>query len=464
MSRPARLATFLLPIILLSACGSDSRETPEARWKYFFDAGVAAQESGETDKAEKNFRDSIAALKGQLPSRRTAASSLALASLLLDKHDCEGALPKAREAMFFFQGNWRPLQPSSSLDDSGVQYLNSMLVVARALNCQRRFAESLPLLHKIRALQEKVIVPVKFNHQLTDALRQSLEGIGKEKEAHRLRDEIKFSESSVASESQLDVGNLVYEEALSEGKSALQGGNFSSAEKLLKHALQLATKEDSQSMKSAKALLWLGDLQSSKGNYADARTMLEKALLIARLRLSGSDRDLKDYMKRLASVCANQADWKRAAALDEEALALIYDNEYKHDRHMHRSRDLMDALIDIYKKDGQLDKAEKIARRKIALELDSYGKDSRKVGVSYCLLAEVLALKKNDKDARKYFQKSLDVLEHSTKTDPRDMGKIFNAYAKYLDRIGDKVGASKLRQDEKALNAEITEGLDRDAR
>lgn len=464
MIRPGRLAAFVLPIILLSACGPDSRETPESRWKHFYDAGEAAQKSGDIEEAEKNYRDSIAALDGRLPSQNSAESALALSTVLLEKRDCIGALPCAQQALLFFQSKWNPAKPSSSLDDSGVKYLSSMLVVARALNCQHRFAESLPLLRRISALQEKVIVPVKFNHQLSDELRQSLQGIGKGKEAHKLRDAIKFSASSVASEKQIDVLSLGYEDALSEGKSALQGGNFSSAEKLLKHALELASKQDSGSIKSAEALLWLGDLQSSKGNYASARPMLEKALQIARRRLAKNDRDLKDYMKRLASVCANQSDWKRAAALDEEALALIFDDEYKHDKHTHRSRDLMEALIDIYKKDGQLDKAEKIAHRKIALEIDAYGKDSRKVGLSYCLLAEVLALKKNDKQAKRYFQQSLDVLRDSKKTDPRDMSKIFAAYANYLDKTGDKVGAGKLRDEEEALNAELTEGLERDAR
>jgi tetratricopeptide (TPR) repeat protein len=454
-----RFAPLLLPIIFLSACSSESLDSPDLRWKEAYASGTAAHSSGDLKKAEENFRISLAALSGQSPSQKRAESSLALACVLMEKRDCAGALPNAQEAMVFFQGKWSPLKSSSSLDDTGSKYLGSMLLVARALNCQHRYSESLPLLKRIRALQENVIVPVKFNHDLTDALSQALIGSGKEKEAHRLRDDIRFTESSVASTHQIDVGSLTFEEALKEGKSAHQGGNFASAEKLLKHAVDEAKREDEQSMKTAEALLCLGDVQCSKGNYTAARPMMEKALKIARRQLPKDDRALKDYMKRLASLYANQSEWKKAAMLDEEALELIFDDEYKHDKHAHRSRDLMDALIDIYKKDGQLDKAEKMARRKISLEVDAYGKDSRKVGLSYCVLADILGLKKQHKEAEKYFRSSLEILKHSKKTDPRDLNKAFSTYGHYLDQKGDKAGAKRLRDDENALNAELVDGL-----
>jgi hypothetical protein len=164
-------------------------------------------------------------------------------------------------------------------------------------------------------------------------------------------------------------------------------------------------------------------------------------------------------MKRLASFYANNSQWKKAAALDEEALELIFPEEYKLEKKVHRSRDLMDASIDIYKKDGQLDKAEKIARRKLNLELQGYGKESRKVGITSCQLAEVLVLRKNDKEAGKYFEQSYTVLKDNKKTDPREIGKTVEEFGKFLDRKGDKTRAQKLRDDIKATNAELLDGL-----
>jgi tetratricopeptide (TPR) repeat protein len=459
MISPERSALFFLPIIFLSACSADSGELSESRWQQAYESGIAAKDSGDLDKAEENFRASLEALHGQQPTQKTADSNLALASVLLEKHDCAAALPSAQDAMNFFKGKWKPLKASSSLDESGKRYLNSMLVVGRALNCQHRYAESLPLLKRIRTLQEHVIVPVKFNHDLNDALRQALEAVGEDAEARRLREEIRSTESSVASGYLGDVSALRYEDALREGKSALQGGNFASAEKLLQQAVETAKKEDRHSMKTAEALLWLGDLYSSKGRYAVAKPMLEEALSIARKKLPKNDRDLKDYMQRLASVCANQNDWKRAMALDEEALTLIFAEEYGHDRRAHRSRDLMDALIDIYKKAGLLDKAEKMAHRKIAIEEVAYGKDSRKVGVSLCMLAEVMAQKKNFKEAEKYFEQSLEILKNNSKTDPPELSKIFRSYGNYLDKKGDKVRAKKLRDEEDAMNTEFVGDL-----
>ncbi len=119
----------------------------------------------------------------------------------------------------------------------------------------------------------------------------------------------------------------------------------------------------------------------------------------------------------------------------------------------------MDALIDIYKKDGQLDKAEQLARRKLQLELEGYGKDSRKVGVTSCQLAEVLVLRKNDNEAGKYFEQSYTVLKYNNKTEPREIGKTVEEFGKFLDRKGDKKRAQEIRDDIKATNAELLDGL-----
>lgn len=460
MIRPGPLSAFLLPIICLSACGMSGNDDPKAGWKYSYDCGLAAQNSGDLQKAESCFRDSLAALPPEERSQKSAESSLALAGVLLEKRDCQSALTSAEKAMTFFESQWSPSKSSSSLDDSGTKYLTSMLIAARSLNCQHRYSESLPLLKRISTLQEKVIVPLKFNHELTQALGESLIGLGRREEARKLKQEIKSTESSLASANSSDIITLTAQQALKEGRSALQGGNFSLAEKLLNHALATAQKEDPQSITTAEALLRLGDLQSSRGNYAKAQGLLEKALKMARRRLPKDDRDLKDYMKRLASLYANQSEWKKAAALDEEALTIICKSEEAQDKHMHRSRDVMDALIDIYRKDGQLDKAEKMARRKLALEIDAYGKDSRKVGVTACILAEILELRRNSREAEKYYQLSIDVLKRNSKTDPRDMRKILHAYANFLLKKGDREGAMRLRADEKALNSELVDVLD----
>lgn len=187
--------------------------------------------------------------------------------------------------------------------------------------------------------------------------------------------------------------------------------------------------------------------------------MLERALALARKHLEKHDRQLKDYLKRLASFYANNSEWKKAAALDEEALTLIFADEYKKDKHCHRSRVLMEALIEIYKKDGQLDKAEKLARRKLDLEAEGYGKDSRKVGATACQLAQVLALRKNDREAEKYFALSFSLLKSNKNTDPRDMDKTGAEFSNFLEKKGDKVRAQKIRAEVKAMNQEIVDGL-----
>ena len=212
-------------------------------------------------------------------------------------------------------------------------------------------------------------------------------------------------------------------------------------------------------MKTAEALLYLGDLYCSQSKYTDAQPLLERALATARKKLPKDHRELKEYMQRLASLHANQSEWKKAAALDEEALELIYSAEYKQDKHCHRSRDLMDALIDIYKKDGQLDKAEKMARRKLDLELEGYGKGSRKVGITAEQLAEILVLRKKNTDAQTYFDMSLAALKSNSKADPREIDKTLQAYSKFLDKKGDKTRAQQLRDEAKKMNDEILDGL-----
>lgn len=452
---------LLLPIIILSACSIVSEETVEVRWQKAYDAGVAAQIAGDLSTAEKKLRESIAILGGKEPSQMSAQSASCLATILLTKHDCAGAMTAARDAMFFFESRWNPAKTSSSLDQSGPNFLNSMLTFARSLNCLRRYKEALPLLERIRSLQSNVIMPVKFHHELIDALRIALVGTGNKQAASQLNEEIRSTESTFKESDLNDVSRLSYREALNEGKSAHKGGNFRAAEKLLKQAMRMADSDGNgeDSLQLAEAMLNLGDVYSQQAKYTEAAPLLERALASARKHLDKNDRRLKDYMKRLASFYANNSQWKNAAALDEEALTLIFADEYKFEKKAHRSRDLMDALINIYKKDGQLDKAEKMARRKLTLELEGYGKDSRKIGVTACQLAEVLVLRKNDKEAAKYFEQSYSVLKNNKKTDPREMGKTVEEFGKFLDRTGNKTRARKLRDDLKATNAELLDGL-----
>ncbi len=452
---------LLLPIIFLCACSGAAEETVEVRWQNAYDAGVAAQEAGDFPTAKKKLRESIAVLGGKRPTDMSARSASCLATILLAEHDCAGALTAAQQAMVFFESRWNPIKTSSSLDESGPNFLNAMLTLARSLNCLNRHGEALPLLERARTLQKNIIMPVKFDHDLTDALRVALVKTGNMQAASQLHEEIRSTESTIKESDLDDVSELSYREALKEGKSAHQGGNFRSAERLLKQAMRMARTgaNEEDSLQMAEAMLNLGDVYSQQAKYSEAGPLLERALVSARKHMDKNDRRLKDYMKRLASLYANNSQWKKAAALDEEALELIFPEEYKHEKKAHRSRDLMDALIDIYKKDGQLEKAEKMARRKLNLELEGYGKDSRKVGITSCQLAEVLVLRKNDREAGKYFEQSYSVLKNNQKTDPREIQKTVEEFGKFLDRKGDKTRAQKLRDDMKATNDELLEGL-----
>jgi hypothetical protein len=100
-----------------------------------------------------------------------------------------------------------------------------------------------------------------------------------------------------------------------------------------------------------------------------------------------------------------------------------------------------------------------MVRRKLDLEVDGYGKESRKVGVTSCQLAEVLVLRKNDKEAAKYFEQSFSVLKKNKKSDPREIEKTAEEFGKFLDRKGDKTRAQKLRDEVKGMNDELLDGL-----
>ncbi|MBA3858622.1 MAG: hypothetical protein C0507_17075 [Cyanobacteria bacterium PR.3.49] len=450
------------PIIFLAtcaSCSSDPKPNSHTQWKAAYDAGMSAVAVGNLSGAEKSFSDSITVLGNGEANEKRAKSCLALAQVLYDQRDLHGALKRSKEAMFYFESKWDPLKPASSLDESGMNFLNSTLLAARSLNSLKHYDEALPLLEHAHALQKNLVVPLKFNHELMDAMRVALKATGRKKEARRLLDDIKYSESSMPQRDPASIAGLSYMEALSEGKSAYQGGNFEAAEALFGQALRQAKHSGADSLEVAEASLHLGDLYLSRKRYDGARTTLERALIIARQRLKKHDHRLKEYLKRLASVYANTSQWKKAAALDEEALELIFEDEYKFERKVHRSRDLMDALIDIYKKDGQLDKAESMARRKLKLEEDGYGKSSRKVGVTLCQLAEVLKIRGNHRGAQQCFEQSLTILKRSKKTMDRDIAEILEQYIKFLDGRGEKKRAQKMREELKAMNDALVDDL-----
>lgn len=451
----------LCPIIFLIACASCSSEKPnsDAQWKAAYDAGMSAVASGDSRSAAKNFSNSINVLGTREAGEKRAKSSLALAQALFEQDDFHGALKYSKEAMFYFESKWDPLKPASSLDESGMKFLNASLLTARCFNALKHYDEALPLLQRVHNLQKNVVVPLKFNHELIDALSVALKATGRKKEAKQLQDDIKFTASSMPQRNAASVAGLSYIDALSEGKSAYQGGNFEAAEALFKQALLQAKPSGEDSLETAEALLNLGDLYLSRTRYDEARSMLERALSIARHRLGKHDHRLKEYLKRMASVYANTSQWKKAAALDEEALELIFDDEYKSERKVHRSRDLMEALIDIYKKDGQLGKAEKIARRKLKLEEEGYGKTSKKAGVTLGQLAQVLALRRNDRAAQEYFEQSLTVLKMSQKAMARDIAKTQEQYIEFLERRGDKKRAQQVRNEAKSMSDALVDDL-----
>jgi len=459
MSFSLRQATCLLPIIILAACSSEQAKDPNSRWKSAYDAGLACLAAGDLAGAQTNLSDSIAALGMKEMGEKRARSNLALAGVLFDKRDYQGALIRSREAKFYFESKWDPAKRASSLDESGPHFFNSMLLEGMSLNELKRYDEALPLLQRIQSLEKDVILPVKFHHDSIDALSEALVATGRKSQARMLRDEIMHTASSLPQSDAKSVRSLSYVEALSEGRSAYQGGNFSSAETLFRQAIAKSANQADDSLEMAEALSNLGALYNTQKRYGEARAMLERALSIARKRMDSKDRRLKEYMKRLASVYANLSQWKKAAALDEEALDLIFEDEYKHEKKSHRSRALMDALIDIYTKDGQLSKAEKTARRKLNLEMDAYGKDSRKVGLTYCQLAKVLTLKGDYRQAKDCFEKSLLVLKKSKKTMARDVAEALEAYIECLERMGDKVRAQKMRVELKTMNDALVDDL-----
>lgn len=380
MNRARRFSSFLLPLIFLSSCSSEPSQMPEQEWKKLYDAGLAAQASGDLAGAETNLCKSIKALGEGPPSAQRAKSTLALASVLLAGNKCPNALKRSEEALAYFEAHYDPGKASSSLDDSGPNFLNSLLLVGESLNCLHRYKEALSVLQRTRTMQQRVIVPLKFNHDLNEALRVALSRTGDRAAARGLKDEIRSTESSLDLRGLRDVDSLSFQESLKEGKSAQEGGNLSAAEKLLKHAMGVAKKTKADSLEMAESELALGNLYLLQKRYSEAQPLLEDSLRLARRHLEKKDKGLKEYLKRLASYYANAFEWKKAAALDEEALTLIFSDEMRSDKHAHRSRDIMDALIDIYKSDSRFDKAEKLARQKLALEEDSYGKSSRKAG------------------------------------------------------------------------------------
>ncbi len=268
----------------------------------------------------EKFRKSLVALGEKAPSEKRARTALSLATVLLEKHNCADATTSAQEAMVFFESKWNPSKSSSSLDQSGPNFLNSLLILARCLNCQKRYGEALPLLERAHTLQKNIIMPVKFDHELTDALRIAFVKTGNKQAAGQLHEEIRSTESTLK---ESDVSRLSYREALKEGKSAHQGGNFSAAEKLLKQAVRMAKAggNGEDTLQMAEAMLNLGDVYSQQSKYSQAGPLLERALAAARKHLDRDDRRLKDYLKRLASFYANNSQWKKSRSFGRRSAA-----------------------------------------------------------------------------------------------------------------------------------------------
>jgi CHAT domain-containing protein/Tfp pilus assembly protein PilF len=190
------------------------------------------------------------------------------------------------------------------------------------------------------------------------------------------------------------------------------------------------------------ALNNLGALYKKKGDYAQAESMLRRALEIREKRLKPDDPAIAQSQNNLASLYADQGDQDRAAQLHQRVLEIRKKTLGPEDVLTAQS---MNNLASAYQDLGELKQAEPLYESALEIYRKRLGHEHADVAQTLNNLAVLTLLKGDYAKAEPLYQRALEIRE--TKLGPRHplVAKTLDSFAVLCDLKGDVARAIQLR-------------------
>jgi CHAT domain-containing protein/tetratricopeptide (TPR) repeat protein len=213
-----------------------------------------------------------------------------------------------------------------------------------------------------------------------------------------------------------------------------QGGKYSEATDLAKHALVLAERQfGPDDAKVATALNNLARVYRAQGHYAEAEPAYRRALAIYEKALGPDHPNTAAALNNLAVLYYTQGRYAEAEPLLQRALAIIEKALGPEDPTV---GNILDSLAQVHRAQGRYTEAEPLYKRALAIAEKSLGPDHPDVGTRLNNLAGLYYVQGRYAEAEPLLQRALAIGEKALGPEHLDVGTRFNNLAELYQTEG----------------------------
>ncbi|MFZ0454677.1 MAG: serine/threonine-protein kinase [Ignavibacteriaceae bacterium] len=218
-------------------------------------------------------------------------------------------------------------------------------------------------------------------------------------------------------------------------------GLFDKSEILLKKALDIRNKFNSNSMEEAKSLRDLGQLYTYKGEYSKADTLLTKALNIYKNNSLKEDNNYGWIIGNLAWVYKSTGNYSKSESYYKKAIEVLKKNKDNNEELL----TMMNNFALELHEEGNYDDAEKMFDETLRLQKKLYGdKPHPEISTTTYNLAELLRDRGKYDEAEKMFKTSLSMDTQLSGPENPDVAYSLQGLASVYKIKGDFNEAKKL--------------------
>jgi CHAT domain-containing protein/tetratricopeptide (TPR) repeat protein len=322
--------------------------------------------------------------------------------------------------------------PSST----SVAALNNQVVV---LNQAGRYAEALPIAHRVLALAEQLRGP--DHPEVATSLNNLAElyrALGRYDDAEPLYNRALTIWQMALGPDDIDVGTALNNLALLYKAE----GRLVEAEPLYRRALAIWEKQlGADHLEVGRALSNLGELYRAQGRYAEAEPLYKRSIEIREKALGPEHAAVATALNNLGLLKSALGRYAEAEPLLKRALA-IWESSLGLDHPYVGTA--IDNLAEVYRAEGKYAEAEPLYRRSLAILELALGPDHPYEATTYNNLALLYHAQNRPSDAEPLFKRALAIREKSLGPDHPDVAASLNNLAEFYRDQGKPSAAEPL--------------------
>jgi len=450
--------------LLTASCGLES-QTPEERWQETYNKGFVEYSEKRLDQAEKTFESALLMARRIDPKgKRVADTVLPLGEIALKKKQLERAITYLTDAKAIYETLWDEKLGGVNNRDNAIYLSKIMLAYSKALFGQEKVREANEAIKRARHIAEVAPAPDYVTHDIMVFQSKIIKKLGLKDESQELSEGASVFDTPADGKNSEHTRNMSFEQLLDAGDDAVAAFNFESANAMYATAKSLLEKNNQGGIPLGRLYLSMGNLYDTQREYEKAEKTLSKALRILQVneRMPTGKKRRHYYtgeaVEKLAAVYLHTGRLHEAQVSYESALK-IERQLNNSDKFVRRERKLMEALVEVFKKQGKYAEAENLMQKKLAMERPLYGSVSQKLADGYRELGYICALAGKNEEAARYFEEALKGYDRVRDLNPKEKLLVYDAYADLCEKTGRNDKALELRKLAEDLEGAIVKEL-----